>query len=431
MKPVNLVLSPSTGTDDARSDSGSSRPPLLHQSSSVAASQAAYRDDRAGLAIVANCVTPYRVHLHTLVAARIPEVKLHSLFTHGSADFAWTVECPPEIHASYFGPADPPLASVLHAPLAEWRKGERIIHYLRENNIRAVILQGYRYISYLRTIDYCHRAGIPLFYRNDSNIRGERLSGIRQWAKSRIYSWWMPRVSGVMSMGEYGDQFFLKYGADPTRIYRVPYWPDYAHFAQCDPARLERFFQQFRLKANRRRLLYSGRFVPQKHVHLLIDAFVEVADQRPDWDLLIVGDGRLRDVLRGRIPDRLRERFIWTGFLNQQDCSLAYHAAEGLVIPSEREPWGVVVQEAMAAGLTVIASDAVGSARELVTDHISGRIFSVGSLEGLIAAIIDVTGASVGDYRQHAREALAAWRIKADPIPQIRRALTDCGVIPK
>jgi glycosyltransferase involved in cell wall biosynthesis len=234
-----------------------------------------------------------------------------------------------------------------------------------------------------------------------------------------------------MSMGEYGDQFFLKYGADPAWIYRVPYWPDYDQFAHCDPARLERFCGQFRLDPGRRRLLYSGRFVPQKHVHLLIDAFAEVADQRPKWDLLIVGEGRLGDELRRRVPERLRERFIWTGFLNQQDCNLAYHAAEVLAFPSEREPWGVVVQEAMAAGLTVIASDAVGSAHELVTDNVSGRIFSVGNLQELREAILDVTGERTGDYRHHAREALAAWRIKADPIAEIRRALADCGAIAK
>ena len=201
MKPANLVLSASTGAEAARSDGGPSRPPLPHQPNAVAAAQAAFHDDRAGLAMIANCVTPYRVNLHTLVAARIPEMKLHSLFTHGSADFAWTVECPGEIHVSYFGPTDPPLDGVLHAPLAEWRKGNRIIHYLRENNIRAVILNGYRYISSLRTIEYCHRAGIPLFVRNDSNIRGESLSMVKQWVKSRVYGWWMHRASGIMSIG--------------------------------------------------------------------------------------------------------------------------------------------------------------------------------------------------------------------------------------
>jgi glycosyltransferase involved in cell wall biosynthesis len=365
------------------------------------------------------------------VAVGIPEMKLHSLFTHGAADFDWKVKCPREIYASYFGSNDRPLGGALDGPLAEWRKGNRIIRYLRENNIRAVILNGYRYISFLRAIRHCHRAGIPLFVRNDSNVRGERQSGIRQFAKSRLYAWWMHRVSGIMSMGEYGDQFFLKYGADPSRIYRVPYWPDFDRFACCDPARLERFFREFGLERSRRRLLYSGRFVPQKHVHLLIDAFAAVADQRPDWDLLIVGDGRLGDELRRRVPERLRERFVWTGFLNQDNCSLAYHSAEVLVIPSETEPWGIVVQEAMAAGLTVVASDTVGSARDLITDGVSGRIFSAGSLGGLSRAILDITAEGTSDYRRRAREALATWRIKADPIAQIRRALTDCGALAK
>lgn len=388
--------------------------------------------ERPGLAMIANCMTPYRANLHGLIAAGIPEIKLHTLITHGAAEFEWSLDVPPSIHTSYFGERDDsPLAGPLHAPLREWRKGKRLIDYLHAHQVRAVICQGYRYPSYLRTMRHCHRCAIPVFYRNDSNIKSdERLPRSKQFIKRLIYAGWMPWVDGVMSMGDYGDQFFLKYGAVGKRIYRVPCTPDYDSFARLDPLRLRNFRHRFQLSEGRRYAIFSGRLVPAKRVDLLIDAFAAIADQRPDWDLLIVGDGPLRESLEARIPERLKRRFTWTGFLEQPDCVAAYHAAEVLILPSDHEPWALVVQEALAASLPVIASDCVGAARELVEDGTSGRIFPAGNLAALEKAILDITDAnSLGRYRTESSASLAAWRKRLDPVAEIRRALVDSGVL--
>jgi len=387
---------------------------------------------RPGLAIIANCVAPYRVYLHTQVAARIPELQLHSLITHGAAEFDWKVDVPASINATYFGaPGESPLGSNLRSVRAEWRKGGRIIRYLQEHSIRAVVMNGYHYVSYLRVVNYCHRAGIPLFGRNDSNIQCERsLPAWKRWLKGRVYGWWIPRTAGIMSMGQWGDQFFLKYGADRSRLYRVPYLPDLDLFARGMPDRLERFRRKYGLNTDRRYLLYSGRLAPQKRVDLLIDAFGAVADARPEWDLLVVGDGVCGDDLRRRVPERLRNRVIWTGFQEVDDCVAAYHSAHVLVLPSDREPWAVVVQEAMAVGLPVVASDVVGAARELVEDRVSGRIFPVGNCAALEQAILDVTDAeALAEYQRRAKSAVAEWRARIDPVAEIRRALVSCGVL--
>src|SRR5215212_235627 len=104
-------------------------------------------DTRPGLAIVLNSVTPYHVHLHGLIAAGIPELKLHVLITHGAGDFLWDVDVPPEIHLKQFGVAgEHPAGNPLHRPLWEWRKGGRLIEHIRKNDVRAVIINGcYRF----------------------------------------------------------------------------------------------------------------------------------------------------------------------------------------------------------------------------------------------------------------------------------------------
>jgi glycosyltransferase involved in cell wall biosynthesis len=130
------------------------------------------------------------------------------------------------------------------------------------------------------------------------------------------------------------------------------------------------------------------------------------------------------------VPEALRSRVVWTGFVDGADSALSYHAADVLVLPSDYEPWAVVIQEAMGAGLVVVASDVVGAAHELVEDRKSGRIFASGNLEQLVSALRDVTdSAAIIGYKQRSREALAAYREAVHPVNEIRRALRDAGVL--
>ena len=392
----------------------------------------ASNEPRPGLAIIGNNLSPFRINQHRLVAAGIPELKLHTLVTHGRDDFDWKMALPESLHITHFGaPDDSPTTPTFRHPIYEWRKGGRLIDYLKAHDIRAVILFGYRYISYLRTIQYCHQAGIPLFVNNDSNIRNDRYKRpAKRWLKKRGYRWWLRRVSGVMSMGELGDQFFIYYGADPRRLYRVPCVPDYDAFAQRDAERLERFRQRFGLSSERKYLIFSGRLVGLKRVDLLIDAFAAIAAERPSWDLLVAGDGPLMGELRELVPESLRTRVVWAGFLEQEDLKAAYHASDVLVLPSDFEAWSVVVQEAMAAGLVVVSSDIPGAPHELVEDKRSGRIFPAGDLAALVEAIRDVTRPdATRAYKAASRAALDDWRRASDPVQEIRRALIDAGVL--
>src|SRR5262249_43820612 len=85
-------------------------------------------DVRPGLAIVANVMTPYRANLHRLVAAGIPELKLHTLVTHGVGDFDWSVAVPPEINTTDFSTSgEHPLDNPLRRPIGEFRKASRLI----------------------------------------------------------------------------------------------------------------------------------------------------------------------------------------------------------------------------------------------------------------------------------------------------------------
>ena len=162
-----------------------------------------------------------------------------------------------------------------------------------------------------------------------------------------------------------------------------------------------------------------------KRVDLLIDAFASIAADRPEWDLVVLGDGTLKANLMARVPTELAKRVRWLGFIdNQELVSAIYRSCDMLVLPSDYEPWALVVNEAAAAGLAIVASDSVGAAAELVRTGVNGEIFLSGNLRDLSAKLTLVTdSAKIDRFKAGSNTVLAEWRSSADPVEGLRQAL--------
>ncbi len=134
--------------------------------------------------------------------------------------------------------------------------------------------------------------------------------------------------------------------------------------------------------------------------------------------------------IENRIPDTLRNRVSWTGFIDDPaDLAALYQSTEVLAIPSDYEPWGVVVTEAVAAGLAVVASSVVGAAADVVQDGVNGRIFRKGDGKHLAECLLDITDeANIGRMRAGSRKMLARWRAASDPVRGLRMALACAGL---
>jgi glycosyltransferase involved in cell wall biosynthesis len=96
---------------------------------------------------------------------------------------------------------------------------------------------------------------------------------------------------------------------------------------------------------------------------------------------------------RELITDNEKPRASFAGFLNQTEVSKAYVAANVLVLPSESETWGLVVNEAMACGLPAIVSDTVGCAPDLIEKGRTGYVFPVGRTEVLAEKLSQLASA--------------------------------------
>ena len=163
-----------------------------------------------------------------------------------------------------------------------------------------------------------------------------------------------------------------------------------------------------------------------------MNAFSAIAAERPTWDAVMLGTGDLLDPMKTRVPATLRERVTFTGFVDgQEKVAAIYRNCDLLVLPSDFEPWAVVINKAAAAGLAIVASDVVGAAAELVRDGVNGFTFPRGDLGALTRALLDVTDDTKIDAMKAAsRSVLADWGRRGDPVEGLRRALVDAGVIP-
>jgi glycosyltransferase involved in cell wall biosynthesis len=385
------------------------------------------------LAIISNGAAPYRVALHQRIVREMPEVELWSLFTHQMSNAAWAFDPPAEIRPMLFGQGE--RGSEQSKPsraLTEWRKGARIIRYLKEHRIEAVLLEGYNDPGRLRILRWCRRSGVATLLWGDSNILGDRQHGMLAALKRLVLPTILGKFGGVLACGTRGREYFAKYGVADDRLFYYPVEPDYGLIERLPQSAIAAAQARFGLAAGRRRLVFSGRLAPVKRPDLVIDAFVAIADSRPEWDLVMMGGGPLRESLEQRVPANLRQRVIWTGFLGEQETvSAVYRSCDVLVLPSDFEPWALAVNEAAAAGLAILASDVVGAATELVRDGINGYFFPAGDGKALSDRMLETTAPETIDRLKAASASvLADWRRRGDPIAGLRQALRSVGALP-
>lgn len=387
------------------------------------------------LAIVANAPSPYRIHQHLrLVEELSEEVELWSLFLHEHNWQPWSGELPEAIRPVIFGPGETVGRKLRPAPAwRDLRKMGRVIDWLNQRRVDAVITSGYHSPGLLRLIFHCKRANIPNFLFADSNVHSDRASNVTHPFKKLLIGWVMRHVTGLMTCGHYGKQYFDAYGGASKPCFYMPHEGDYRRIFAVGDAQREAMAEKFSLREGRRRIVYVGRLAPVKRVDTLIDAFVNIAADRPDWNLMIVGGGPLEAELKARVPAALQERVEWTGFINDpEELAALYSSGEVFVLPSSYEPWAVVVSEAAAAGMAIISSEVVGAAGELCREGVNGRLFPPGDVEKLTIALREVTGDdhALEQFRAGSLQVLDDWRRRGDPVQGVRLALASAKLLP-
>lgn len=146
--------------------------------------------------------------------------------------------------------------------------------------------------------------------------------------------------------------------------------------------------------------------------------------------LVIVGDGEQMPALKQRVKAAGLTTVRFAGFRNQRELPRFFNLASVFVLPSRHEAWGLVVNEAMAAGLPVIVSDDVGCATDLVSNEENGFVFAVGDLPALQSALSAVLAPGrAAQMGERSRERIARWSYRED-IAGLKQALAFATRLP-
>lgn len=247
------------------------------------------------------------------------------------------------------------------------RRGGSFVHVstgllsaLRRSRPDVVIAGGWEQPSHLEAYALRRRLGYRFAWWVESTRRDHRSSGERlDRSKRRL----LAGSDGVIVPGVASADHVRSLGTPPGRTWVAPNAVDNERFARAASSREGH--------EGPVRFLFVGRLEPSKGVPTLLDAWVGMP---PHAELSLVGDGSLSPVLGQRILRQGGPLVHLVGHRDRDELSRLYAEADVFVFPSVSDPWGLVLNEAMASGLPVVTTPAPGSVDDLVRDGENGFV---------------------------------------------------------
>jgi glycosyltransferase involved in cell wall biosynthesis len=199
--------------------------------------------------------------------------------------------------------------------------------------------------------------------------------------------WLLPRAQGFLAWGDPAVNHLRSIGIDDTRIYPCAQAVDNGSWERMAAA-VDRDAQRSRLGLQNRVFLAVGRLIERKGFAQMLEAWARMPEHlRRRNTLVIVGDGPEEDRLRG-IALRIAGADIrLVGRCEGRDLAAWFAVADVFVFPSLVDVWGLVVNEAMACGLPVLASRHAGASQQLVRGTGAGELIDPTDIGGFASVL--------------------------------------------
>jgi glycosyltransferase involved in cell wall biosynthesis len=263
----------------------------------------------------------------------------------------------------------------------------KVYQTLNQVNPGAVAIAGYFQPPMLIALAWCLWHGkAPILLSETTEDDTPRV-----WWKEIIKSWIIKKYKSALVGGKPHKQYLIKLGM-----------PDEAIFLGYDVVGNDTFspnkIRYLAQPIQKPYFLAINRFILKKNLLFLIKSYAEyrlIANNNA-WDLVICGDGELRPNIEQEIINLDLENSVHLpGFL-QQDELLPYFAhAKCFIHASIQEQWGLVVNEAMAAGLPVIVSKRCGCFEDLVVEGVNGFGFDPTNSQELTSLMLQVSSQEI------------------------------------
>lgn len=334
------------------------------------------------LVILTEIISPYRIPLFNALASR-GDVDLHVIFL---------AETDPNLRQWRVYKEE---IKFSHEVLPSWRKrwgkhstllNRGVGRALAAAAPDVILCGGYNYFASWQALFWARRRRTPFLLWSESNLQDQR-SGHR--AVELLKREFLRRCDGFVVPGRSGLEYLLAHKVDEEHIFTAPNSVDNELFASGAAAARENAAARRReLGLPERYFLFVGRLVREKGVFDLLAAYAKLSDSvREQVGLVFAGDGESRGALEEKAASIERGTVRFAGFVQREQLASYYALAQVLILPTYTDPWGLVVNEAMACGLPVILSQVAGCAADLVKDNWNGLLISPGDVDALMDAM--------------------------------------------
>jgi UDP-glucuronate decarboxylase len=290
------------------------------------------------LVFLSNAPSPYQLDFFNQISQ---SVGVTGIFTHAklkSANAPWQMSYPAWVNIL------PPEGFV-----ARWR---RFWQALKGKNVRFVIIGGYKnHFSWLLLL-WAKLRGVEVYFWFERPMPAGKFKAFLRSLLQRVI---LPRSSGIMAIDSQAEAYYKKYN---KRTVRLPYSIDESRYKVA----------QRKGKTGPVRFLFIGQYIDRKGVDELLAAFEKVS--KKDAVLTLAGAGPLASEVEAFCK---RTHHVNKGFVQPDTLPDILAESDVFVFPSRYDGWGVVVAEAMAAGLPVISTRAVGAFADMNRSGRAGR----------------------------------------------------------
>jgi 1,2-diacylglycerol 3-alpha-glucosyltransferase len=250
-----------------------------------------------------------------------------------------------------------------------------------------VIIAGYARLSMLSALFWSLWHQKPAIFLSDSKEDDEP----RKWWKETIKRLLLKKYYSALVAGNVHKKYLIKLGFPEDAIFMGYDVVDNQVFHPDAIKHLSNLLDQpFFLSINR--------FVEKKNLPLLISAYAAYQRKlgKNAWNLVLCGDGELRSQIEQKIIDLNLQNYVHlTGFLQQEQMLPYFAHAKCFIHASMTEQWGLVVNEAMAAGLPIIVSNRCGCFEDLVIEGVNGFGFNPENQQELTSLMFKISSGEV------------------------------------
>ncbi len=260
-----------------------------------------------------------------------------------------------------------------------WQRFIKVCKWINKFKPTVINLPGYYDNALNLALIYCKIKGIKVILSIDST---ENDTEQRSW-KDSIKKWFVSQSSGFFCYGTKSTELMLKLGAKSNQILMKNNAVDNDSISKIHKKTLEnRGKVKNELGLRKYNFTYVGRLIEVKNIERLFEAYKKV--QNENWGLICLGDGNEKDNLVSFAKSNELSGVKFIDGQNWQKIPEFLALADVFILPSYSEPWGLVVNEAMACEMPVLVSNRCGSAIDLVENNMNGFTFDPYSVDDLI-----------------------------------------------